>query len=232
MLAYEADYIDKEGNLVTITGEFNTKTEDISIRYEGDISFLELVKVDPWRALIDTLWGPTLLAIVIIAIMAPVLAVRARTVEQQAVYSMGESVPSWGEGAPSWGGDVPSWDTGGTAHIPSGLEPHEMSAEQFDERKLTLPSKEWSTTLTTDPTIVYQNLQGILSSMHYVHEGYSEGDVLFHGVYSATHSGSQSTIALSIEMDMTTWVFKICVYGEDEEAVTTLLHQVSTAAGS
>ena len=106
------------------------------------------------------------------------------------------------------------------------LEKVHMTPESFNERVTGMASNEKRMTFDGDPGTVYQNLQGKCSSMHVVHEGYSEDGARYTGMYAAQGAYSKNFIAMYMELDVSSNELAITVYGEQEEMITGLLSEI------
>jgi len=106
------------------------------------------------------------------------------------------------------------------------LEKVPVTYEAFEEKVKPLPSNSKRMRYSLDPRAIYQKLQGKCSSMHVVHEGYSDEGTKYVGLYSARGAYSKSFIGMRIGLDISSNELVVKVYGEQEEMVTGLLGEI------
>ena len=106
------------------------------------------------------------------------------------------------------------------------LEKVPVTYEAFDEKVKPLPSHSKRMTYSLEPGDIYQKLQGKCSSMHVVHEGYSDDGTKYIGLYSARGAYSKNFIGMRLGLDMSSNELVVQVYGEQEEMVTGLLSEI------
>ena len=106
------------------------------------------------------------------------------------------------------------------------LEKVPVTYEAFEEKVKPLPSNSKRMKYSLDPRVIYQKLQGKCSSMHVVHEGYSDNGTKYVGLYSARGAYSKNFIGMRLGLDMSSNELVVQVYGEQEEMVTGLLGEI------